>query len=224
MALLVACLSAARAGAVVPTATPIAGDTVTLQVVNALSQQPLANLSVSARKRTGDAYAGFATKTTDASGRATFQLTGLSTGVRFAFVTTPYNGGSVQSADVGQAGNFRFVVGTMPVSVVAGGSNAPLAATRVSLKEKLADGTFNSAASGTTDANGLIIFDPPGLGSGRIYVLEATSPWDGSTKRSNEIRDSGGFTFVVGNAPLTVTLLDAISNAPLANLVVDAYE
>ena len=149
------------------------------------------------------------------------KLTGVSRGVRFAITAKPYNGGTVRSADVTAPGPFRFEVGRMPVSVVAGGSNAPLPNTKITLKEKLADGTLKSIAYGITDAAGLIIFDPPGLGAGRIYVLEALSPWDGSTKRSNEIRDAGGVTFVVGNAPLHVTLLDALSNAPLANLVVE---
>ena len=220
---LVICLIAARPAAAV-TPTPVSPDLVTLQVVNALSGKALVGLAVTAKKRTGDLYASFASATTDANGRATVKLTGVSTGVRFAFYATPYNGGSVLSDDVTAPGAFQWTVGKMPVSVVAGGTNAPLTAVKVNLKEKLADGTYKGISSGTTDAKGLIIFDPPGLGSGRVFVLEAPSPWDGTTKRSNEIRDVAGYTFVVGNAPLKVTLVDALSNAPLAATAVDAYE
>lgn len=224
-ALLVSLLLGAAPAWATATPTPISTvDLVTVQVVNALSAQPLAQLPIQAKRRSGDTFTAVASATTDASGKATVRLTGVSQGVRFAFFAMPYNGGSVRSADVTAPGPFRFAVGHMPVSVVAGGTNAPLTATKVTLKEKLADGTLKSVASGTTDARGLIIFDPLGLGAGRVFVLEALSPWDGSTKRSNEVRDPGGITFVVGNAPLYVTLLDAISNTPLAAQVIDAYE
>ena len=224
MVALATCLVARHAAAVPATPAPSSPDLVTVEVVNALSLQPLPGLAVSAKKRTGDTYVSFANGVTDRAGRATFKLSGVSTGVRFAFSATPYNGGTVRSGDVTRPGTFRFAVGTLPVSVLAGGTRAPLTATKVTLKEKLADGSYKQTAGGTTDAKGLIIFDPPGLGSGRVFVLEAPSPWDGTTKRSNEVRDVAGLTFVVGNAPLTVTLLDALSNAPLASLPIDAYE
>lgn len=221
---LVAMMAPAVRATVGPTPTPNTADAVTVLVVNALSGQPLANLPIQGRRIDGDILTWVASATTDGSGRATMRLTGVSRGVRFAITAKPYNGGTVRSADVTAPGPFRFEVGRMPVAVVAGGSNAPLPNTKVSLKEKLGDGTLKSVASGLTDAAGLIIFDPPGLGAGRVYLLEALSPVDGSSKRSNEIRDAGGVTFVVGNAPLHVTLMDGISNAPLANLVVHAYE
>ena len=224
MGLLMAMVAPAARATVGPTPTPSTVDNVTVQVVNALSGQPLANLPIQGKRIDGDLLTYVASATTDANGRATMKLSGVSRGVRFAITAKPYNGGTVRSGDVTAPGPFRFEVGRMPVAVVAGGTNAPLPTTKVNLKEKLADGTFKGVASGTADAAGMIIFDPPGLGAGRVYVLEALSPVDGSTKRSNEIRDAGGVTFVVGNAPLHVTLMDGISNAPLANLVVHAYE
>ena len=42
----------------------------------------------------------------------------------------------------------------------------------------------------------------PGLGAGRNYQLEAKSPIDGSTKRSDVLTATGRYTFTVGNAPL----------------------
>jgi uncharacterized protein (DUF1800 family)/5-hydroxyisourate hydrolase-like protein (transthyretin family) len=224
LALLVALT--ARAEAVVstprPTATPNTVDYVTVQVVNAVSGRPLPQLPIQGKRIDGSLLTWVASATTDASGFATMKLTGVSRGLRFAVTAKPYVQ-TVRSADVTTPGAFRFPVGSMPVSVVDGRS-APLANTKINLKEKLANGTVTGVANGLTDANGLIHFDPAGLGAGRVYVLEALSPWDGSTKRSNEIRDAGGQTFVVGNAPLQVTLMDAISNAPLANLTINAYE
>ncbi len=209
----------------VTTATPVSTvDHVTVEVVDAFTGQPRAQLPIQAKRRNGDVFTWVASATTDAAGKATMRLVGVSSGVRFAIFTTPYNGGSARSADVTAPGAFRFPVGRMPVRVVAGGSETPLTATKVNLKQKLSDGTVKGIGSGTTDAQGMIRFDPVGLGSGGVFVLEALSPWDGSTQRSNEIRDAGGVTFVVGNAPLHVTFVDAVSNAPLATQLVDAYE
>lgn len=215
-------LAAPAAATTTAPPTPSAADLVTVEVVNAISGQPLAGLPIQGRRIDGSVLTWVAAATTDASGRATMRLSGVSRGVHFAITAKPYLS-TVRSADVVAPGPFRFPVGTMPVSVVDG-HGAPLAATKVTLKEKRSDGTLSSVAGGLTDATGLIHFDPVGLGSGRVYVLEALSPWDGSSKRSNEIRDPGGQTFVVGNAPLHVTLMDGISHAPLANLTVSAYE
>ena len=222
---LMAIAAAPVAAPAVTTATPVSTvDSVTVEVVDAITGQPRAQLPIQAKRRNGDVFTWVASATTDAAGKATMRLVGVSSGVRFAIFTTPYNGGSARSADVTAPGAFRFPVGRMPVRVVAGGSEAPLTATKVNLKQKLSDGTLKGIASGTTDAQGMIRFDPIGLGSGGVFVLEALSPWDGSTQRSNEIRDAGGVTFVVGNAPLHVTFIDAVSNAPLATQLVDAYE
>ncbi len=212
----------AAAAHAAPTPTPGVDD-VTVQVVDALSGQPLANLPIQAKRIDGDVLTWVKSATTDGAGRALLRLTGVSGGVRFAIVATPYNGGAVRSPDITAPGPFQFAVGHMPVSVVAG-DGTPLADFKIILKERLADGTLRNITSGRTGATGLIIFDPPGLGDGRVYVLEALSPWDGSTKRSNEIHDAGGVTFVVGNAPLQVTLMDAVTNAPLPNVTVHAYE
>ena len=220
----VACLAGARPAAGTAAPTPASPDLVTVQVVNALSGQPLAGLKVIAKQRNGTVYARVGSATTDATGRAAFKLTGVSTGVHFAFSATPYNGGTVQSADVAQPGPFRFAVGTLPVTVVAGGTGAPLNTTKVTLREQLADGTFNTTASGTTGANGSIVFDPPGLGAGRVYVLETKSPVDGSTKRSGTVTAIGPYTFTVGNAPLNVTLINGLSGQPLAQVAITARE
>ncbi len=217
-ALLLACVVTS------PTVVAAAGGTVTVEVVNALSRQPLIGLRVVAKRRAGTQYTAVATRTTDGAGRAVFALTDLSPTAPYAFFTTPYNGGTVQSIEVTAARLLRFEVGRLPVSVVAGGTNAPLISTKVSVKERLADGSLKWITSGITDGKGLIIFDPPGLGSGRVFFLEALSPWDGTYKRSNDVTDVAGFTFVVGNAPLNVTLVDGLSMAPLAGKKLSAYQ
>ena len=189
--------------------TPL-GDAV-VQVVNGLTQQPVRGALVVAKQHIGDSFKWQAQQSTDNAGQVRFRLPGLGTGQSYAFFAQPYNGGWAQSSDVATTGTFRFLVGMLPVTAVAGGTGAVLANTTVTIKEHLADGTLQWVKQGTTGNDGIVTFDVPGLGAGRSYVLEAKSPWDGTTKRSNDITDVGPVTFVVGNAPLTVTLVDALS-------------
>jgi len=196
---------------------------ITVHLVNALTEGTLANVQVTAKRRVGDSFSSVSQQLTDANGQATFLLPGLGTGVTYVFTAKPFNGGTAMSGDVTEPGDFVFAVGTLPVQVVAG-DGAPLGGTAVTLKEKHVDGSLRSVAQGTTDASGLIVFDPYGLGTGRVYLLEARSPWDNSVKRSNEITTVGAMTFVVGNAPLIVTLVDALSLEPLAGKRITASE
>lgn len=217
---LLLCALPAAVSAVVPADD---GTRVTVHVVDAQSGAALPNLLVTAKRRLGDTLSSVRQQTTDATGAATFSLPGLGTGTTYVFTAKPYNGGTATSADVTAAGDFVFAVGTLPVQVVAG-NGVPLGGTTVTLKEQTQDGSLRSAAQGTTDANGVIIFDPYGLGSGRVYLLEARSPWDGHLKRSNSISAVGAMTFIVGNAPLSVTLVDALSGEFLDGTRITASE
>ncbi len=196
----------------------------TVDVVNYVTMQPVAGATVLAKKRVGDTLTWVAQRTTDAAGRATFQLAGLGKGTTYVFLANVFGTGYAQSRDVAVVGGVRLYVGTLSVSVVAGGTRAPQANALVTVKERRADSTLKWVGQATTDGTGKVILDPPGLGSGRVYVLEAKSPWDGTIKRSNDIRDRGAITFAVGNAPLTVTLADALSLQPLPQQTLTARE
>ena len=196
----------------------------TMEVVNHISGLPVAGINVIAKKRVGDTFTWVAQKPTDAAGRASFQLAGLGTTATYVFFCNPYGNGSAQSRDVTKPGTYRFPVGTLAVRVVAGGTLAPMPNVQVTIKERLADSSLRWVGQPLTDANGRLKLDPAGLGSGRTYVLEAASPWDGTIKRSNDIRDRGELTFVVGNAPLKVTLVNAITLQPIPQIAIAARE
>ncbi len=197
---------------------------VTVAVFDAHSQEPLRELRVDARRRVGDGFTWAARAYTDAQGLAHFELDGVDTGVPYVFSATPYNGGTVYSSDVTRSGLFEFPVGQLSVHVIAGGSESPLTNMRVDVRKVLGDGTMKWVGRGTTDDDGLVRLDPPGLGSGAVFVLEARSPWDNSTKRSHEIRSAVETVFVVGNAPLNVELIDALSKERLSDQRLTAYE
>ncbi|MCP4996598.1 MAG: hypothetical protein GY934_22915, partial [Gammaproteobacteria bacterium] len=155
-------------------------------------------------------------RTTDAQGHVTFDLEGLGSGINYVLRTAPYNGGYVYSSETAAPGNITFPVGELPVTVLAGDGSGPLVNIQITLSELMPDGTLTDVKSGHTDASGLIIFDAPNIGTGRIYVVRANSPHDGTRKQSSPIVSKGAITFTVGNAPLNVTLANSLTGQPLA--------
>jgi uncharacterized protein (DUF1800 family) len=194
-------------------------------LVNAISGERLPNQKITVRERLGDGSSRWVTeRTTDANGQVIFDLQGLGEGRVYFLTAKPYNGGTATSADLTAPGDFEFKVGKLEVTAVRPPDNSPLANLPVYAKERLADGSLRSSVSATTDGSGVIRFDLPGLGEGRSYVLEARSPVDGTTKRSDVLTATGRYTFIVGNAPLTVALMNALSGDPLPGMKITVSE
>ena len=207
------------------TATDSEGDeAITVAVFDAHTKAPLKELRIDARRRIGEDLKWAGRAYTDADGLAHFNLDGINEGVPYVFSATPYNGGTVYSDDVAQAGVFEFPVGKLHVTVLAGGTDDLLSNLRIDVREVRTDGSMKWVGRGTTDGNGIVRLDPHGLGTGREFVLEARSPWDGSKKQSHVLREAGETVFVVGNAPLNVHLIDALSQKGLAEQRITAYE
>ena len=122
--------------------------------MNAFTFAAVANLLVS-RRSAPPTLTTFANQTTTPRARDV-RLTGISSGVRFAFAVTPYNGGERAHDDVTQSGTFRFVVGKLPVSVVAA-DQLPLAAVKVSPRRNCPTAGLGWIGSATTDSKGLVI-------------------------------------------------------------------
>ena len=194
-------------------------------MINAVSGNPVPNLKVVAnRKLAPDQLQWAAERITDASGKAVFDLDGLGTGATFVLSAAPYNGGTVYSDELRQGGSYDFRVGSVELTVLNPSTGAPASGVKVDALVKNADGTLTWVKQGVSDAQGLIRFDLPGLGSGRVYVFEAKSLSDGSSKRSQEINQLGKYVFKVGNAPLLVTVQNGVSGTALAGLPVTASE
>jgi 5-hydroxyisourate hydrolase-like protein (transthyretin family) len=192
---------------------------------NALSGAPLAGVKIDAHQRmSAQQLQWTAQRTTDANGEAVFDLAGLGNGAIFVLSSTPYNGGIVYSEDLSSAGLYEFRVGTVELTVVNGADGTALAGAQVNALEKNPDGTLIWTKNGVTDAQGVIRFDLAGLGSGKVYRFGALSPADGTTKHSQDISQIGHYTFTVGNAPLRVTLQNAVSGAGVANVVITVAE
>ncbi|MFN8642976.1 MAG: DUF1800 family protein [Candidatus Binatia bacterium] len=193
-------------------------------VVDAISGAPMAGLSLAANERLADGSSREVLwRTTDAAGKAAFDLAGLGSGRLYFLSCWPFGTGKAASDDLSAPGDVTFRVGQTQATVVNGADGTPLANIDVAAYEKLADGKSKWTAGGKSDARGVIRFDLPGLGRGRVYFLEAKSPWDGSSKRSDDLTRSGAVTFAVGRAPLRVRVSNGISGDPVAGLKVTAY-
>ena len=105
----------------------------------------------------------------------------------------------------------------LTVRLLSGATGQPISEHSVTAFEVLSDGSEKWARRATTDAQGFAGLSLPGLTQGNQYLLKSASPFDGRTKVSSIVSESGDITFVVGNQLLNVTVTDGIDNKPLAN-------
>ncbi len=193
------------------------------RLVDASSQAVLAGKEVTAYEKKADGtLVSVGKRTTDANGTVSFDLDGLSEGRRYILRTKPYVH-SVDSAEVTQAGEVRLRAGKLHVQLLDGRNGQPYGLRDVFLLEGASASTAKGIGKFRTDAEGRLRLDPAGLGSS-VYVIRASSLVDGSQKDSPGYVAEGSYTFRVGNASLTVQVLDDVTGAGLAGLVVNAYE
>jgi len=196
-----------------------------VKLVNGLSGKGIAKQKISAYEVLKDGKRVWKTKRyTDTKGWAVFDLEGLGKGSKYVFVSTPYNEVVVFSKVVTKPGSLIFYAGSVEAKVISGKDGAILKGYKVSAAECLANGKYKWRASGKTDNKGIIRFDFPDLRNGKEFVLYAKSLSDGSTKYSKHIKRPGRLTFVVGNKPLRVRLINGLSGKGLSNKKIYAYE
>ncbi len=192
-----------------------------IRLVNGLSGIPLEGMRVDARRVNTDGSSSWVARgDTGADGRLPFSL---ADGGSYFFTTRPY-GQRITSPVQHASGELVVRAGLLPVTLINGLNGAPLAHTRITLQRLEADGKFRWAASGTSDEAGGLIFEPAGIEAGIVYRLKANSPVDGSTRYSAAIGTPGKVRFVVGNTPLNLTLVDAVSAQPLSGVKLVARE
>jgi hypothetical protein len=157
------------------------------------------------------------------AGVAVFHLDDLGTGQACVLRAPLNDGGDVDSQVSEDPGDLRRAVGALGVTVLAGSDGRPLVDYRIEVRE-VVGGKLVWAKSGTSDQEGVLHLDLPGLGQGRRYRLEARSPIDGSRKYSDEITEGGPVTFVVGNRPLHLRAINGITGTPLAGVPLSLRE
>ncbi len=197
----------------------------TVYLYDGLTGRPIANEEIFIRRVESDGSTTPVTsRYTDKRGLAGLQIDELGTGVSFYARTRPFNGGWIKSPEFSTSGVITMVAGMLPVSVVAGDGSGPMQNTKVWLYEVMDDTSTEYRKWGYTDASGLIVFDAPGLGDDRTYVLKAKSPIDGTMKTSRPVTTKGSRIFNVGNLPLVASLVNALTGDPMAGIAVRAYQ
>ena len=196
-----------------------------VKMVNGITGLAVPDIKISAYERLGaDELKHVLSHSTDNDGKAVFDLDGLDSGRTYVLKATPYNGGTVVSAVLNSPGNYRFRVGTFELTVMDGGTGAEMPGVKVVTYEQMSNGNVQWRKSGETDESGIIRFDLPGLGESSTYILKAKSPYDGSTKQSKDIKSRGRYTFLLGNAPLKVKMVNGITGKAVPNIKISAYE
>lgn len=160
----------------------------------------------------------------DQNGQVTFELEGLGSGGRYLLASSAYNNFKVYSQVLTEPGELLMTFGSTQITVLNGtlADKPPLLDTKVHVYRL--DGEDKSwFTSVYTDSQGMLKIDLPGIDSGQPYILGSDSPISGQRKYSNQLTQSGGHQFVVGNLPLNVSLVDAMTGAAFVAQRVDAY-
>ena len=198
----------------------------TVSLVDAGTSAGLAGVRVTAYRVLDDGKLDWFTRQdTDANGQVRFQLPETESGVRYVLKAKPYSDYTIYSDPVGAQNEYRFVAGKVRVQVLNGteDGNPAMANTKATIKKVMADGSLEWFASAWTDAAGMLRVSLPGFDAGQQYQIGVDSPASGQRKYSNPIGADGDHTFVVGNRPLNVTLLDGISGERLTGQRVDVF-
>ncbi|MFK5984860.1 MAG: DUF1800 family protein [Pseudomonadota bacterium] len=194
-----------------------------ITLLDSLSGEVIIDKKITAYKKLSDGSLKWAKSlSTDSSGQTRFDLENLGNGSNYILAVKAFNNIKSYSREITQAGLFQFVVGKLKVKVLDANLLA-LSNKKIVVYEKVLE-KYQWLSSGYSDEQGNIRFDLDGIGIQRHYYLKTQSPSDQTNKISEEIIKNGNFTFIVGNKPLNVVLLNGISNQPLVDIKITAME
>ena len=139
---------------------------------NAISGATLPDQKVTVYERLADGSKKWTySSDTDSNGKVIFDIDGIDDGRTFVLRAKPYNAGSVYSDDLMASGDYDFLVGKMPVTLIDKDNGVPIINKKISAKIKLPNGQIKWAGSGISDNNGTVHFDLDGFSNGFAYVF-----------------------------------------------------
>ena len=182
---------------------------VNLQLVHAQTGAPIANQEIKGWRLQQDGRKWLGKRTTDAAGRLTWEMQGLSEGDSFVLETNHF-GTTTAKTTITQAGANQWEIGQYGITVQDGtaAEPAPLTGHKVVL-HRLEGDRLKGVKSMNTDNNGQVFFDIEDAENTGPYVLTSNSPTDNKTRYELPLNSSGAQTFVVGSTPVSVTLAHA---------------
>ncbi|EIJ36166.1 DUF1800 domain-containing protein [Thiothrix nivea] len=190
-------------------------------LVDAVSGEPLAGVSVTAYRQEADKSVWSGQTTTDTAGLAVFEIEALSQGVPVSLKAKVFNGFTATQT-YAKPGDVIFALGDTVVTVLDGvkAERPPLAHYPLQVRELRVDGKTNWFAGVTTDAVGQLRLNLP---ADRQFRLEGKSTFNNSNKVSQPLQAGAQNTFQLGTPLLQVSLKDAVSGMLLPNTMVTAY-
>jgi len=191
-----------------------------VQMVNAHTGDSLTNQTIKVYKLKNKKWDYVQYKKTNQSGISVFDLNGLGQGATYRLTAKPY-GNWIASTKIKKTGSYTFKTGNLQFKVVKGVDGSNLNNFSVNLYERLEKNKW--IASGKTDDQGRIWFDPAGLGSKRKFFATAKNPFDNTNKYSNTVSKPGQYNFTVGNKLLNVKLANKLDGQILADKNIIVY-
>ena len=198
---------------------------VRVKAVNGLNNAILANHKILAYKQNTDGSSTyFSSATTDSLGFVDFQLSDIASQPYLFKAASLTDGRTWESELISSTGTSNFVIGNklLNVTVSSGIDNSPLAAQEVILYQLSNSGTRQWYRSVTTDSNGQLTLNLPGLGSDIDYELRTQSKQGSLAVFSGKISATGNFAFKVAN--VQVKAIDGLTNNKIAGHKVIAYK
>ncbi|MCK5189698.1 MAG: hypothetical protein KAR12_06545, partial [Methylococcales bacterium] len=203
------------------------GTLLTVKLVDALDGLPMSNVRVYAFQRLSDnSLQWYQNKTSDSNGQIDFDLQGIDNGGAYVFKTQRLDeSGWVVSGDVKNAGSYTFYVRNVRINAVNGLNDSALTGHEIHAYQRDSNNHDTWFASAETNASGVVDFSLPDLASGQRYIFKSRSPVDNAVWYvGEEIYQSSTSTFVIGNKPLSVELVNNADQQPIANFEVSAYK
>ncbi|MCP4268682.1 MAG: hypothetical protein GY777_24395, partial [Candidatus Brocadiaceae bacterium] len=197
---------------------------VKLTLINGATGEFFPNTKVYARRVLDDgSTTWYKSGISDSEGIAHFDLEGLDSGTEtYLFkAKSAVNGMWKSSEPVINNGSVTFVVGSSPLNVTLKNAinGTALQNQKITVYEKLPDGSKEWTYSSYTDINGKAVFDIEGIDDGRTFVLRA-EPYSTGCVYSDDLTASGDYDFLVGKVELT--MVNGATEEPLPNTKVYA--
>lgn len=202
---------------------------ITARVNNTATNQPISGIQVTAYELEGEKKRWRARETTNDQGITSFDFPELANNTPFILELSPFDGPSIKSDLITTAGevifNAHVVENGLQLAVKDGSQEGtpPLANTKITIYQIQGE-EKQWFARRETDANGLLTLTLPGIDQGQQYRFSAKSPINNATKYSAVMEGLGNHEFVVGNKPVSVSLLHGIDKNPLSDTKITAYK
>ncbi len=199
-----------------------------VKLKNALTNEVITNQRIHLFERLADNNIQWRAKqNTNNQGIAIFDVSGFDGNRQYFLQSKVYNEFPAKTAVFTTVEARDFTVGSTEITVMNGtlASSSPLINKKIRIPVIQPDGSLEYFAKATTDLEGKLRLDLPGLGAGTHYKLQMRSILNGSWIYSDTVMQQAGLhTITLGNFPLTVTLKNALSYETITDQRIDLYE